>query len=108
MDKKRESFSGLVKKALFENFAEQIDEAIFNQLVSQNEMDKEKLLKAIFNYIEIAQFPIEHIRAIRDIVVLFNYSKSSEEDVFAFRKWLKSKYGKKIHIQNTKQSNSPE
>lgn len=52
----------------------------------------EYLLERIYDYIQTEDFPAEHLQALHDIVVHFNWSDESEKEIFEFSKHIKEKY----------------
>lgn len=51
------------------------------------------LLNRINEYIREEGFPSNHLQALHDIIVLFNWSDESEKEIFEFSNYLKKKYG---------------
>lgn len=54
--------------------------------------DKQKILDEIVDYIIGEDFPIEHLRALKRIVTLFNWSSESELEIFEFAKKIHERY----------------
>lgn len=53
---------------------------------------KQRMLGEIFSYIAIEDFPFEHLRALKKIVLKFNWSEESEKEIFDFSDMIEEKY----------------
>ena len=67
-------------------------EKCIKEILMKHYLKKDSLVKS-FGYIVDEQFSEEHIQAIADIVNFTNDCEESEDEIFAFAKYLKRKYG---------------